>query len=127
MRARPLNTKAALISFLPESCPSRACERALAEGYVTVLGGFSPPGSLPMILVRVQSFRGNQWWIGLRICEQTHRYLPIWFAADEVPWQYWDGDPKQDRLFIDGEDAKRCAVLRDLGIHNAEATKSVSR
>lgn len=111
MKARPLHTRDDLLRLL--QCPSTACERALRDGVVTVLGGFTPADGFPLMLTRIESLRGNKWYVGLRIDEAGRRYVPFWLEEDQVPWKYWSGERTGTRPLIDGDEPRRCAALRD--------------
>lgn len=101
MRPRPINCKADLIAYLREHAPSPACARAMADGRVTVLGGFAPPGGLPYRAVHVKAKHGQQWDIALVVDEDNYQYLVR--VLDDVGWEHWIGHRKGTDPLVDGD------------------------
>jgi len=106
MLARPLHSRDDLLARL--QCPSTACERALRDDIVTLLGSFAAPGELPFYLVRIQSARGNQWHVGLKIDDEQVRYVPFWLDKADIPWQHWDGYRHGTNPIRDGDIPEWC-------------------
>lgn len=111
MLARSLHTRDDLIRRL--QCPTTACERALADGIVTVLGSFTAPGDFPFYLVQVESARGSVWYVGLKIDEKKVRYVPFWLNKEDIPWEHWAGRPDGGDLLRDGDLPEWCYFRRD--------------
>lgn len=111
MRARALHSRGDLLSLL--QCPTTACERALRDDIVTLLGSFAAPGELPFYLVKVESVRGNVWYVGLRVNEPLVRYEPFWYdSEDDVPWEHWDGSVVGTNLLRNGDIPGLCELYR---------------
>jgi len=91
-------TKEHLLQFL-STCPLRRCVmRALANGQVEVLGGFSaiPPGSGPGFIVQLTAQTGTVYYVAVqfRLCGVEYaRVIP------EVPWANWDGKVGRNSLY----------------------------
>ena len=87
-------------------CPSRAAQRAIREGRIILLGGFSdiPPFGRPGFICRVLSRHGRTWYLAL-IAELDRSFRGAFIT--DVPWknrvgktvriERWtlnDGDPR---------------------------------
>jgi len=99
------------VRLIVDHCPSRACERAVHEGHVTVLGGFTPPGGFSQWIVEVESGRGRRWYIAIKCDEENYQFIPQWYKEKDLPWAYWDGTSNGSRL-IDGDRPKTSALRR---------------
>ncbi len=79
-----------LLMWLENNCPRRAVVRALLEGTVEYLGGFSkiPPTTQPGWITRVRSIHGKEWIVAV-IAYQNRYGIRI---LSEVPWRWWAGD-----------------------------------
>lgn len=91
MRARPLNGRDDLLAVASRLAPSRACQRAIAEGRVDTLGGFTPPGGLPFYGLRVESRLGRVWWLAVEVDEEARRFRV----------RRLDGDPRERADAVD--------------------------
>jgi len=83
-------SKTHIILWLEKNCPRQAIVRALHEGEVEFLGGFSPvpPTSHPGWIIRVTSVHGKIWYVAV-IAYQNRYGIRI---LKDVPWQYWTGN-----------------------------------
>lgn len=89
----------------------------MKERRAVVLGGFATPGTLPCWIVRVDSRRGNQWFIAIDCDEANVKYAVRYLDADQVPWADWIGKSTGRRPLIDGDEPavsayKRCQAVR---------------
>ena len=80
-----------LLTWLENNCPRKAVVRALLEGTVEYLGGFSkiPPTTQPGWITKVTSIHGREWIVAV-IAYQNRYGIRI---LSEVPWRWWNGDP----------------------------------
>lgn len=119
MKARPIHSREDLIAVVRDHAPTRACERALGEGRTEVLGGFTPAGGFPYLLVRVTSRFGKAWVLGLEINEAEYRMTP--FTTNGIDWAAWDGRIG-GRSLKDGDDPNRYARCRAQARRHRHAT-----
>jgi len=79
-----------LLSWLEKKCPRKGIVRALRDGTVEHLGGFSriPPTSHPGWIVRVTSIHGKEFIVAV-IAYQLRYGIRV---LSEVPWLCWAGD-----------------------------------
>jgi hypothetical protein len=80
----------------------RSLARALDEGIVRVLGGFSPipPGTLPGWIISVTSVHGKRWHVAVLAHGNSYGVRLL----DRIPWANWTGGKTE--LYI-GDDPKR--------------------
>lgn len=92
MNPTRFQSRSDLCLYAAKHVPLRSCARAINEGRVELLGGFSsiPPLSDPGFLLKVTSRHGREWIIAISIDEIKHRYK-VWIAGPEIPWWYWMG------------------------------------
>lgn len=91
-----------LLMWLENNCPRKGVVRALRDGTVELLGGFSliPPGKHPGWIVRVTSTSNREWIIA--VIAYPHRYgIRI---LSEVPWLNWAGKLGEVRSSLIGGD-----------------------
>jgi len=83
-------TKNHLLMWLEDNCPRKTIVRALRDGIVEHLGGFStiPPTSHPGWVVRVTSTYDKEYIVAV-IAYQNRYGIRI---LNEIPWKYWGGD-----------------------------------
>ena len=83
-------TKNHLLMWLEDNCPRKTIIRALRDGIVEHLGGFSiiPPTSRPGWIVRVTSTYGKEYIVAV-IAYQNRYGIRI---LNEIPWINWGGD-----------------------------------
>ena len=83
-------TKNHLLMWLKDNCPRKTIIRALRDGTVEHLGGFStiPPTSHPGWVVRVTSTYGKEYIVAV-IAYQNRYGIRI---LNEIPWINWGGD-----------------------------------
>lgn len=105
-----IRTRYELIDYVAARAPSNALRRAMKEGHVDVLGGFTAPGGFPMLIMQATGRGGQQWTVGLEIREEERRYSVK--LLDRVPWLHWDGNSTGRRPLIDGDRPKRYAYKR---------------
>lgn len=89
-------SKENIIDWLIDNCPRRPIVRALEQGKIEYLGGFSliPPSTLPGWILKVMSIYGGKWIIAVLANDIKHIYeIRI---IKSVPWKNWVGT---DRLF----------------------------
>jgi hypothetical protein len=105
-------TKTHLLMWTESNCPRKAIVRAMQEGQVELLGGFSkiPPTTHPGWIIRVTSVSGKKWNVVV-IAYQNRYGIRI---LSEIPWQYWIGD-KQSGALHQGDNPDKCKFMRDLG------------
>ncbi len=102
-----------IVNWLRGTHLRRAVLRALEDGSVELLGGFSliPPGNSPGLIVRVTSRHGIRYNVAIQPfvpCGTYARCVP------RVPWENWVGDPKRSPPTIyDGDDPIRYAEKRN--------------
>ena len=99
-----------IIDWLIENCPRPAIERALIDGRVEFLGGFSliPPSALPGWILKVTSIFGGEWNVAILAHSIKHDYeIRI---IKSVPWKNWVGT--NNKLFS-GDNPLRYKELRD--------------
>jgi hypothetical protein len=77
-----IRTRDQLLNWIAEHVPTRAIRRALAEGTVEVLGGFST--SPPCWIVRVTSVFKHRWDVSVTDRGEIK-------VLETVPWQLWVG------------------------------------
>lgn len=84
-------SKTHLLMWLESNCPRKGIVRALRDGTVEHLGGFSrvPPTSHPGWIVRVISTYGKEFIVAV-IAYQNRYGIRV---LSEVPWRFWIGDP----------------------------------
>ena len=111
MQPRPLRTKADIIRTVADHLPSKACERALRTDRVIVLGGFTPPESLPFWLLKIESARGNCWYVAVFCDEELYQYRVNWLEEVSIPWRHWDGQSDGTRL-KDGDEPVQSSLKR---------------
>ena len=87
-------SKAHLLMWLEANCPRKAIVRALRDGTVEHLGGFStiPPTSHPGWIVKVTSTFGKEFIVAV-IAYRNKPKTGIRILS-EVPWIHWCGDAK---------------------------------
>ncbi len=90
-----------LLMWLENNCPRKAVVRALLEGTVEYLGGFSkiPPTTQPGWITRVTSIHGKEWIVAV-IAYQNRYGIRI---LSEVPWRYWDGNRESTVSLTNGD------------------------
>jgi hypothetical protein len=87
--------------WLESNCPRKSIVRALRDGTVEHLGGFSrvPPTSHPGWIVRVTSAHGKEFIVAV-IAYQNRYGIRV---LSEVPWRYWDGGREGTTSFMNGD------------------------
>lgn len=87
-----IHTRTGMIELVRTAAPSRSCERAITEGRVTVLGGFSSiqPRNLPGWVCQIRSRHGRIWHLAVYADDVHHTFSVR--EIDTVPWIYWVGD-----------------------------------
>ncbi|MHA1961928.1 MAG: hypothetical protein ACW99U_17100 [Candidatus Thorarchaeota archaeon] len=80
-------TKNHLLMWLEANCPRKAIVRALRDGTVEHLGGFSriPPTSHPGWITRVTSIHDKEFIVAV-IAYQNRYGIRV---LGEIPWKYW--------------------------------------
>lgn len=104
MNPNRFSSRTSLIEYVREHSPRRAIARAIDEGTVEVLGGFSviPPGTGPGWLLKITSKHRNSWIIAVAVNEITHTYSV--YELDRVPWEEWAGDRFREHPVYDGDE-----------------------
>lgn len=104
MNPGKLTSRAALVEMFYRLCPSRACQRAIKDGNVCVLGGFSTiqPFGLPGWVCCIRSRHGRTWLLGLLADEIGHKFLCR--VLDEVDRTKYLGK-RGERGIYDGDQA----------------------
>lgn len=101
-----------IVDWLRGTHLRRAVLRALENGSVELLGGFSsiPPGTSPGLIVRVTSRHGTRYNVAIQPfvpCGTYARCVP------RVPWENWVGDPERNPPTIyDGDRPQKYAEKR---------------
>jgi hypothetical protein len=129
-------TAAYLVEYLAQ-CPLRRCVvRALMNGKVEVLGGFSiiPPGTSPGFIVKVESYPrdgcpGQTWYVAAISSGLGRMYARV---ISDVPWENWVGKPGRQSIYEgdhpDVYERNRTARLHPgLRVHDAGASKIVDK
>ena len=86
-------------------CPTRAAQRAIREGRITMLGGFSdiPPFGRPGFICCVTSRHGRTWYLAL-ISQLDRSFRGVF--VENVPWKNRVGETtKVQRWTMNGGDA----------------------
>ncbi len=99
-------TKNHLLIWLENNCPRKGIVRALRDGTVEHLGGFStiPPTSHPGWIARITSTRGKEFIVAV-IAYQNRYGIRV---LGEIPWRYWIGDQdRSDSSLMNGDDPQR--------------------
>lgn len=92
-------TRDHIIAWLERHCPRKAIVRAIDEGKIELLGGFSqiPPSNHHGWIVRVTSIHKRVWLVAIIPNKrQTDYEIRI---PKEVPWKYWCGDFFTHKIF----------------------------
>lgn len=73
--------------------------RALGEGSIEFLGGFShiPPGGQPGWIIQIQSKNKKNYYVA--IIPRNNFYACYISILKKVPWQYWDGCKTDNKLY----------------------------
>jgi hypothetical protein len=92
-------TKGHLVAWLERHCPRGSIVRAINEGAVELLGGFSliPPSNRSGWIVRITSRHKRVWLVAVSPNRDQNDYeirLP-----KEVPWKHWCGDMHTSKLY----------------------------
>lgn len=85
-------------------CPTRAAQRAIREGHITLLGGFSdiPPFGRPGFICRVTSRHGRTWFLAL-IAQLDRSFRGVFI--ENVPWKNRVGSKTRiERWTLNGGD-----------------------
>ncbi|KKN41762.1 hypothetical protein LCGC14_0720030 [marine sediment metagenome] len=95
-----------LLMWLENNCPRRAVVRALLEGTVEYLGGFSkiPPTTQPGWITKVTSIHGKEWIVAV-IAYQNRYGIRI---LSEVPWRWWNGNAGRCADLMNGDNPEAC-------------------
>lgn len=96
-------TKNHLLMWLEKNCPRKSIVRALRDGTVEHLGGFStiPPTSHPGWIIKVTSAHGREYIVAV-IAYQSRYGIRV---LSGVPWLNWIGDQdRSDSSLITGDD-----------------------
>lgn len=113
MRPTPLRIRADLLDIIVDYAPSAACARAIREDRATILGGFTAPGGLPRVLVRVTSRHGRVWYIGVEIDEDQYQYRIV--RPTQINWAQWCGQEAGHHPVFDGDEPQLYAQRRRNG------------
>lgn len=102
-----------LINYILDSSPRRSIRRAILEGTVEYLGGFSeiPPGTDPGWILRVNSpITGKHWNVAvIAVGHSTNYRLQL---VDKVRWEFWVGYCGNAELYR-GDNPDKYVKLRD--------------
>ena len=85
-------------------CPTRAAQRAIRAGRITLLGGFYdiPPFGKPGFICHVHSRHGRTWFLAL--VRQTDRSFRGVYIED-IPWEHQvESKVETDRWTLNGGD-----------------------
>ena len=95
-----------LLMWLENNCPRKAVVRALLEGTVEYLGGFStiPPTTQPGWITKVTSIHGKEWIVAV-IAYRNKYGIRI---LSEVPWRWWDGNAGRCADLMNGDNPEAC-------------------
>ena len=110
-------TKNHLLMWLEANCPRKSIVRALRDGTVEHLGGFSkiPPTSHPGWIVRVTSIHGKEFIVAV-IAYQNRYGIRV---LSEVPWLNWIGDQdRSDSSLISGDDPQKYWCIKRHAEHD---------
>jgi hypothetical protein len=88
-----IHTFSHLCRVLREKAPTRACGRAIDEGVVHALGGFTASQRFgPGWAAQIRGTRGQTWVLFLEALKAPPWYRLHQFATiDELPWSSWEG------------------------------------
>jgi len=86
-----IRTRDHIIAFLEEYCPRKSIVRAIREGKVELLGGFSaiPPSDRSGWIVKVMSTHDRTWNVAV-IPRRAGKDYEI-RVVKEIPWSKWVG------------------------------------
>lgn len=98
-------TKNHLLMWLENNCPRKAVVRALRDGTVEHLGGFSkiPPTSHSGWITKVTTTHGKEFIVAV-IAYQNRYGVRI---LSEVPWECWCGKGQGSPNLRNGDDPHR--------------------
>lgn len=101
-----------LINYVEQHPPRQAILRAINEGSVRVLGGFTsiPPGLESGWIIEVTSKHDRIWPVGVIVDDIKHRYIVR--ILDEVPWDMWAGKLGRNHPVYDGDKPQEFAIKR---------------
>ncbi len=106
-----VHNKQQLIKFLEQNIKDRVLQNALCRGRVEFCGGFNPLlDDIPGWVVKLTSYHGMSYDIG--IFEDINTGYLRWFRVTEIPWQNWDGDRTEDKLY-QGDDPEKYRGLKN--------------
>lgn len=92
--------KTHLLMWLENNCPRKGIVRALRDGTIEHLGGFSrvPPTSHPGWIVRVISVHDREYIVAV-IAYQSRYGIRV---LKEVPWVYWNPQTQDGHGMVAG-------------------------
>lgn len=112
----PFHDRTSLILWLGQALTDRSIKRALWEGKVRVLGGFShiPPGTSPGWIVEVASGLTDYVWVLAIICNEHRREFPVSrLKPEDIPWKHYSGILNRGGYSVyDGDDPGYCEEMK---------------
>ena len=105
--------------WLEANCPRKGIVRALRDGTVEHLGGFSriPPTSHPGWIVKVTSTHGKEFIVAV-IAYQLRYGIRV---LGEVPWRYWyNAQPWTSLLAGDNPEEYQSRMIHDIPVEWVE-------
>jgi len=108
-----IRNREGVINLILERHPSRSVLRAITEGTVEFLGGFSPvpPGSDPGWILRCNSPITYKHW-NVAVVAKDGKANYVLRLVQKIPWQNWVGDTGNPRLYR-GDHPEKYMALRD--------------
>ena len=104
--------KTELILWLDGHAPSRTIRRAIWNGSLELLGGFSkiPPSNYPGWIIKLTTRYGKKYLVAI-ICnyDKLKQYCMI---IDSVPWELWDGKPGRKSIY-EGDNPEKYMRLKN--------------
>lgn len=107
---RILRTRDDLIALIVDHAPTTACETAIRENRVTVLGGFNPVEGFPGWIMVILSRFNKEWIVAVLADEPNQKYLVKWI--DKVPYENWIGVSCGRPSLINGDRPRETAYKR---------------
>lgn len=103
-------TKNHLLMWLETNCPRKGIVRALRDGTVELLGGFSliPPSKYPGWIVRVTSAHGKESIVAV-IAYQNRCGIRVLKTLTWECWKHWIGG---DNDLYKGDNPNKCKFMK---------------
>jgi len=112
---KKIRSRESLINFILDSRISRSIHRAILEGTVEYLGGFShiPPSNDPGWILRCNSpITKKHWNVAVVARDASANYVVR--IVPKLPWQWWVGDCGNPQLYRGDRPDKYANLRREI-------------